>query len=163
MSEIQSAEDLIRTLGDMLRDRREHERRTWLTYDEWRVLFKHAHRLKILDVEAATRGEFCTGYRTACMGSFFARWLYRVFRGFLSAKKRGLSDQQFDAEFCDQIDHDSNVGKRAVATAEQSRRESLDRAERERRAGSDRRRRPADDDQEIAEVRIGYQPQEVHA
>lgn len=143
-----------RMFGDCIRDRREHEGRDWLTYDEYRQVFKEAHRAGLLAVYADDKGE-----PTARFHSPLGMALLRLYRGVKSAAARGLSPEQFHAEFCLQIERDSDGVKKAVEYREDRIREAREKSQQERRG--ERRRRLDPDEQEISEVRVGYQPERM--
>jgi hypothetical protein len=137
--------------GDCIRDRREHEHREWLTYDEYRVIFSMAHKAGLFAVYADENGE--PGYR---LHSPFGWALVRLYEAVKDARKRGISEQEFHREFCDQIDRASDVVKRSSEYVDQKRREAREKADQERRRG-DRRQRvdPRDAEPDFPGVVVG--------
>lgn len=143
--------DFWREFGEAIRDRRENFGREWLTYDEYRVIFRRAHKAGLFAVYADEKGE-----PTARFHSPLGMALLRLYRAVKSAKQRGIPEQQFHAEFCAQVDAETDVVRKAVAYRDERAREAREKVEQDRRRAPERRR-PVVDDQEITEVRVGYQ------
>ena len=139
-----------RDLGDLFRDVRESGR-AYLSYDEWRVILRHARDAGLLGVYATAKGEPLAQF-TSPLGPALLR-LFRVLR---SANARGLSAEEFQTEFNAQVDRDRAVIQRAMDARDESRRAAAQKTP--ERTGARRRRQSGTetDEHEIREVRAGY-------
>lgn len=145
--------DFWRSWSSCIRDRRENEGREWLTYDEYRVIFRLAHQAGLFAVYADGKGE-----PTARFHSPVGMALLRLYRAVKRAKEQGVPERQFHLEFCADVDRNSDVVRRFVEERESKARQAREKAESDRRgAGRRQRVEPKDDEPEFPGVVVGQE------